>query len=144
MELRKQNYRSEKESCLLMYSAQCWLMTVCWGLLGKGWLSPSVTRVKSYDLRQQRVSLSWCHSEVLRTNPRLTVCWQTKQGLCFWCSGDSDTGCDCCHSSLLRIFTSRSTSYRTTSEILVNSHCSLWHNETKTRAHWVCHAKEMC
>ena len=105
-----------------------WLMNVCWGLVAKGWLSHSDMRAGSWDLRLQRASLSWCHGE---TNSEWANHTSFMPGPY---SRDSDTA-SVYHSSLLNIFASGSTSYRTilNTKIPTNSHCSL---ATRPRQYW--------
>ena len=54
---------SEKKSCLSVSSALLTHNWVYWGLLAKGWLSPSDLRAESCGLGPQQASLSWCHGE---------------------------------------------------------------------------------
>ena len=71
-----------------------------------------------------------------RPKPRLTVSGPTKGALCSWRSRDW-CRCECCHSSLLRIFVNGSTSYETTPETLANSCCSLGMRPRQDYSHLV-------
>ena len=58
-----------EEICLSVTTALLTYEWMCLGLVAKEWLSPSNVRAKSWDLRLQRVLLSWCHGECKWPDP---------------------------------------------------------------------------
>ena len=93
-EVLKAKYGSEKKSCLLVFSPFLIHGCVCGGLLAKWWPYPYNVGARFWDLGASvAITMHMTTSECGQTKTKTNGEWTNHagQGLCSWCSRDSDT-----------------------------------------------------